>query len=89
MKKTKIKKGIDFKQFRDTGRFKPAERYKEEYPKHKLSDDTVEVVVYVGGYLIEVRKPDIFFFDGHQSNVLDDIEKVLWEKKVVKDLNIK
>lgn len=72
-------RGIDFKAFVDSGRFMTRETYVEHNDSSVLSDDAVDVVVYLGGYVVQVRKPDVFFVDGYESKSLDDVEAWLWE----------
>lgn len=78
--------GITFKEFVESGRFMTTDTYSESKSTKNFSPDTTDVVVYLGGFIVEVRKPNIFSIKGFESTVLDKVELELWERCAKKDI---
>lgn len=76
-------RGVVFKQFVDSGRVMTRESYDGQAVLH---DDAMDVVVYLGGYVMGIRKDDVFFVDGYESRSLDEVEAWLWERVVWKEI---
>lgn len=70
---------MKFKDFQDTGRFVPVEKFKRTHKTKVVDNRTTDVVVYLDKYYIEVRKPSTFFINGFESENLDAVEKQLWD----------
>ena len=77
-------KGMDLKEFIGSGRIMTKQTYLEDHDGSLLHPETLDLVMYLGGYVIQIKKPSIFFIKGYESKSLDDVEAYLWEKKLKK-----
>jgi hypothetical protein len=71
--------------FSNTGRFTSREAYLEKNPDAILHKDCTDVVMYIGGHIIQVLKSAQFMVDeGFKSISLDEAEGWLFVKKISK-----
>lgn len=85
---------VTLEDFRDTGRFKPRDVFKDERKKEILLPDCTDVVVYAGDFYIQALKTDEFVFKPNaykqailRSNSLDVLEDAMWELSAKKVIN--
>lgn len=66
--------------FINTGKITNLKDYAEINPKAKLHVDTIDVVVYNDGSIIEMLKTGEFLYNNQRSGALEDIEEILWKE---------
>lgn len=69
-----------FKQWADTGQFVPMEELTlEELQYAKMLPDTLETIIYAGGYIIQVNHKGIFSYNKEFISMsLIEVEKFIW-----------
>jgi hypothetical protein len=73
-------KGLE--EFSTTGRFTSREAYLEKNPDAILHNQCTDVVMYIGGHIIQVLESGLFVVDEHfSSRSLDEAEVQLFIKK--------
>lgn len=82
---TKIidKGSITFSEWQNSGKFIPAENFREELPDANIHKDSTDIILYFGDIFVQVLKTDIFYVDpGYVSNDIKLAEQELWNKNV-------
>lgn len=71
--------------FSSTGRFTSKEAYLEKNPEAILHDKCTDVVMYIGGHIIQVLESGEFMVDADFKNrSLDEAETMLFIKNINK-----
>jgi hypothetical protein len=86
---------MTLEEFKKTGRFFPREEFQKKNTI-TLHDECTDIIVYEGGYCIEVLKDGIFAYTMCDNNCvitnvknksLDMVEKIMWQRHADKFIN--
>lgn len=75
-------KELTYSVFKDTGRLIQIERFMKNYPDKDVHVDATDVIVYIGGYNIQILKSGKHYIeheDGFISDDFKEIEKTLYK----------
>tara|TARA_R110000796_G_scaffold35600_1_gene91316 strand:- start:420 stop:755 length:336 start_codon:yes stop_codon:yes gene_type:complete len=74
------------KDFISTGSMQRRKRYESNYPSKTLDKNCCDVMVYLGGYKIEMLCTGEFLFEGESSKKIDKLENILYKKYIAQDV---
>ena len=78
----------DFKNWQSSGRFIPRKEFMTKFPTEKLQGACDDVLVYDGGYFIQVLWGGTYYeCNTNQSKKIEEVERNLYSKKVMQKLD--